>query len=272
MKSYVKYFLCAIIGGAFCCLFFITTHNTISFSYVILKFGFTEFDINIASLMYLFQWYFPLIMFQIFFGTYIYRHFCCASVYYFSRCNNRVSWFLKEAALLYPIAVIYIVIMISSGTIISSITNHLYFDKTSFILFGYYLIIHSLWLFLTTLLINVLAIKISSSNSFLVVGGIQMFFMALFGSWENKLDFTILEKKDHFASILKLNPLSHLVLKWHSSTLESVNKQINCFDIKFDLNWSILLFFVLSIFVIALGCLIVKRQDMIDINKETGGI
>jgi len=272
MRTYFKYFLFSALLGAFCCLFYINQSESVCFSDIILKFSFSEFVIHISYLAIFSAWFLPLLVFQALFGTYIYRHFCSASVYYFSRCGHRVSWFIKEAVSLYPYTIIYLLIMLSTGTIIAGITNHLYFDKASLLILIYYLLVHSLWLYLTTLLINILAIKLSSGGAFIIVAGFQIFCIALFAYWGNNPNFGEYPLQEKYARILQFNPLSHLVIGWHSSRIDIVNEKINALGMQFDLNRSIVLFFLLSIVVISAGCLVVKKQDFIVTNIETGGI
>ena len=39
----------------------------------------------------------PFFLFQMLFGIRIYRHYCTASVYFFSRCTYKVRWFVKRS-------------------------------------------------------------------------------------------------------------------------------------------------------------------------------
>lgn len=45
--------------------------------------------------------YIPIFVFQILFATNIYKHFCSASIYFFSRNANRIKWYLKEVTNIY---------------------------------------------------------------------------------------------------------------------------------------------------------------------------
>lgn len=270
MKVYAKYLILAALCGFLNCAMMMkqTSPSVID---LICRFSFSTFIIDKSYIMELFRWYFPLLLFQVVWGTYLYRHFCSASVYYFSRCANRVRWFLKEAVKLYGFTVLYLLVMLATGVLLVGLSGNLLIENDSVIFFLYYLILHSLWLFSMTLLLNVLSIKLSSSGGFIVVGGFQLLSMALFILEEDLLDFNtrtfIVEK----TRLLQTNPLSHLVLVWHSSTVEAWNEPINRFDITFDLNWSVFLLLLLTLVMLSVSCFIIRKQEFITINRETGG-
>ena len=161
--------------------------------------------------------------------------------------------------------------MLLSGTIILIFNIPLNFDKISLVILCYYLLIHSLYLYFTTLLINILSIKLSSSGGFGIIAGCQIACLTVFAIWEKRL-FTGQENSlNRDTRILKCNPLSHLVLKFHSSNIDSLNNKINSLGICFDLNYSVILFFIITLIVILFGCLTIKNQNFIVTNKETGG-
>ena len=205
---------------------------------------------------------FPLLIFQIFFGVYIYHRFCSASVYYFSRCDNRIRWFIKESLRLYPYTVMYPFIIIGVSVMMTAIFHSVQVNSASLILLMYYLVIYSLWLFIATVLINMIAIRFGNSAfGFAIVSGLQFSFLLSL--------LAIDSDSTPNALLLKLNPFSHLVIKWHSSHLDSVDRLINKFGIDFDLNLSIILLFVVAIVVVVIGMTIVKKQQFISINQET---
>ena len=157
--------------------------------------------------------------------------------------------------------------MVLSGTLVASISNQIVFDRESILLFVYYVLIHSLWLFITTLLVNIIAIKLDSSTGFISIVGIQMLSISTLLLWKNvwPLDDAIHSAKH--VLLLKLNPISHLILSWHSSSIKGINRWIN-----FPISQSILVFLSISLVVIIIGCLIVKRQEWIAMPKEGGTI
>ncbi len=281
MRHYTKFLLFAVMWGMFIGIRISLWNDSITFVTIVMKFGFSELYFWIASLSSFVEWYFPMVMFQILWGTYIYRHFCSASVYYFSRCDQRRTWFLKESLLLYPYVLTYLVTMLLVSTCVISILEPVHYGREAIPLLAYYLSIHSLWLYFTTLLINVLSIKLErSEGGFLIVGGLQALCVAVFVSYESLLErfgevspgTGEIALDGRGAALIIGNPLSHLVLKWHSSGIRSIKELINEYSIAFDLNLSLALFLVISILVVWMGCRLVGNQDIIVTDKETGGV
>ena len=71
--------------------------------------------------------------------------------------------------------------------------------------------------------------------------------------------------------LLQINPLSHLVLKWHSSSIEKLNEHINELGIDFPLHSSMVLFTIIAMLILITGGYVIKRQEFIIINREIGG-
>lgn len=272
MKTYLKCISVSLFFGVFETLFYLESNDQIVFSDIIFQFSFLKTVIQGPYIIDMTLMFFPYLIFQILFGTYIYQHFCSASVYYFSRCSNRVAWLLKEVLRLYSYVLIYLGCLIGGGLIVAGITHAITFDLESFILFFYYLLIYSLYLYLTVVLINILAIIFNSSTAFVIVAGFEMAFILLLVLWEKFLPLHDSIYAGRNSMLLQLNPVAHLVLAWHSSFLDKLNAKINVYSISFDLNISILLFLGLSILVTVIGCKVVKKKDFIIANNETGGI
>ncbi len=266
----MKCLLLAILCGGFQSIFFLGKQNDINFSEIILIFGFSEVSFILVYLIELSIKLLPFFLFQILFGTYIYQHFCSASIYYFSRCQNRVKWFLKESTKLYVFAFVYPLFMVLSGTLVATISNRVIYDMDSFILLIYYVLIHSLWLFVTTLLVNILAIKMDSSVGFIAVVGLQMLSVASLTLWKDVWPLDNSTHIDKHVLFLKWNPISHLILSWHSSSVPGVNQWINDLQINFPLYLSLIIFLFFSLVVIVIGCFVIKRQEWITLSKEGG--
>lgn len=269
-RALLKCIILAVFCGVFQAIFYLGMKDDLNFSEIIIMFGFSEVSFILVYIIELSIKLLPILLFQILFGTYIYQHFCTASIYYFSRCQNRVKWFLKECTKLYLLTLIYPLMMVLSGTLVASISNRVIFDKDSFLLLISYVLIHSLWLFITALLINLIAILLDSSIGFTVVVGVQIFYVSTLLLWK---DVWPLEDTAHLAKhvlYLKLNLIAHLILSWHSSSVSGVNQWINYLQIDFPLYISIILFLLISLVVVIVGCLVVKRKEWITFSKEGG--
>lgn len=267
-RSLIKCLVVAILWGAFQSIFYLGTSGELLLSDLIIHFGFSEVEFIIVYLIDLSIKFLPFVLFQALFGTYIYQHFCTASIYYFSRTPKRVAWFLNESLELYLLALIYPIMMIISGLALGSINNQIIFDQASFILLIYYVLIHSFWLFITTVLINILAIKVDSSFGFIVVVGFQMAMIMMLLLWSNVFPLVDSANIARHGLLLKLNPIAHLILTWHTSGIEALNARLNYWDIPFDLNTSVIVFLLISLVVVVIGSIVVKRQEWIELSKE----
>lgn len=211
----------------------------------------------------------PFFLFQMLFGTLLYRHFCVASIYYFSRCTAKVPWFLRETGKLLLLAAIYSTVIPVIVIGIASIRNHLIIDEAGIFLFFYLIILQSLWLFILTLIENLSAIKLGSQNGFLILAVIQMLLIALLILWDKVLPLENSVQITRNAFLVKWNPIVHLFLNWHSSQYTPLDSVIHRFSFSFDLNLSVLVFLILSSLVLAVGCVIIKQHDLISTNIET---
>lgn len=190
---------------------------------------------------------FSVIIFQFLFGRYIYDDYQISSVYIFTRRPNRTYWFLNKCLLLFVFTVIYTVTYTSSVLIlairqstvaVNSYDIKLYVIVTlSFILFTY----------VSTLLINVLAIRFGSSFGFVIVfiGFILLTQLAIHHN-----SIIILR---NFPFLLKLNPVSYLVIVW------DLTNYINL----------LIYYIILIILIITISDYYIKHMDIGLIDRES---
>lgn len=270
MKLYAKYFVFSIIWGIIQTMFYFRTDQVVLFSDIMFVFSFYKPSFFITSIIDMVMNYIPLLFIQILYGTYIYRHFCSTSIYFFSRCANRQVWLLKEAIKLYYYIVIYLFCMVASGTLFCMLNFGVYFDEGSIYLLFYYMLIFSLWLYITTLSVNLIAVFIGSSNSASIMIGIQIILLLLLGIFDTWIPIDT--NKMTAGSLLKLNPISHLVLSWHNSRIFSVNRLVNILNINFTFHNSMIYMGTLAIILTLIGGVIIQKMQIITINKETGAV
>lgn len=274
MRRYGAGALAAMLCGAFSSLYFFSVRAEVTVSALVLQYSFSETYFTITYLVEMTLRMLPLFVFQILYSTAIYRHFCTASVYYFTRRTNRVAWFLREALGLYPVAVVYMLVMMAAGAGVAACANPIVVDPAGLPLLAYQVAIYALWLCAVTLAMNLFAMKLGSAAGFSVVAAMQLFCIALLNLRNRALPLEFVEDAALLlrnGRLLQLNPIAHLVLSWHSSRIPAVNGVINQFDIEFDLNVSLIAFAALNLLVLAVGCAVVKRHDLLVANAETGG-
>ncbi len=255
MKYYLRFLGIAVCCGVFCMLeLAVNNDNGFQVSEIILRFAMQHVKNYRQYLPELTFWFTPLLFFQIFFGTYIYRHFSVASIYFFSRCRKRTSWFLKESLQLYLFTIFYLAIMLVAGGFITKIFSEVTIDvKTGKTLF-FYLFIYSMYLFAVTLAINLAAILFGSSNGFILVESVNLFMIAIYAISGDFLELAEKTLYRIYEYILKTNLFSYLIFYMHKSEK--------------DYFISAFVFFTLSVVFLFCGCIVVNRCNFIESDRE----
>jgi hypothetical protein len=119
-----------------------------------------------------------------------------------------------------------------------------------------------------TICINLLAIKLNSSRGFSFAAALQLFFIAITSFYE-KLPFN--EDAFYVPILIIINPISHLILGWHSSSINNVDNLIDSLGIQFDLNLSLVVLLLSNLALLYVGMKVVDKQELIITNAETGG-
>lgn len=271
MRKYMYCIGVAVVCSLLLCINQIFSADQISLEEIIMKLSFSIEMICSRTIFEMAFGYLPHIIFQTIFGLHIYSHFCSASVYYFSRCISRKIWYLKELCCLLKFSCLYIMATALVPIVILLLQGRLAFKSAVGVLLFYYIVIHSLWLFITALTVNLISIKLGSRHGFAIVAGLQFVFMALLKLWETKFPLENTENVVRNGYLLQLNPISHLVMDWHSSNFAGVEEMINKFGIDFDLNITVALYLFISLILIVLGGYLISCHDIITANAETGG-
>lgn len=200
-------------------------------------------------------------MFIIVFSTYIYRHFCNSSVYIFSRCNNRIIWYIKECLKLLGFVVLGNIMVLTGFTITAVLGCGITFSQGSMLLVGLYLLVYSLWIFASVLLANILSIKINSAIGNVITMGLLLFSTILLGSinYQNITSEDILK--------LRLNPMSYSILSWYKV---KINGEIWSGEIEYACGPWIGVAFLggCCLAVLVAGAIFIQRMDITKNSTE----
>ncbi len=266
-RHIVKAVILAICVGVFFGINFLGNHGDINFSRIVTEYSFKYYRFSYTDIIYMTTRMLPYFLFIFMFGTYIYRHFMVAGVYVFSRCEKRLKWIVAEVSKLFLFCIIFISVIPLSGTAVACITNKPVIEAADVEIYLYYVAIYSLWIFMCTLTANVLAIKLGGMSGFSIVIGALCVFMALLALWDSdnvlSLENEYREIADRNAFLLKWNPVSHLVMTWHSSIKETVNMRIDLLGIDFSLICSTIVMAGLSVTAAAASTIYLNRADLI---------
>ena len=271
MRYYTRFLLVGAASGFFCVFNYAKNGMAQTLADIVMLFGFSSADCQLNQIMEGTYWYMPLFLFQIFYGTYIYRHFCSASIYFFSRCCRRTRWFLKEALTLYLFAVVYLLAVLAGGVGAARLFEPVTPGAGFLPLLWHYLAIHSLFLLATALLINILSVLSSSDMGFLIVEGVAFFCIAAF-FMTGELFISGLPKEilpEHVWMIL-VNPFAHLVLYLHGVRMSVLDSAI-VKGISISMWTSTAVFLTAGILVLLWGCYIVNHYDLVGADHEAEG-
>lgn len=213
----------------------------------------------------------PIVVFQISYGSYLYRHFCTASVYYFSRCTRRTAWFLQESAKLYFHTFFYQLLYWFFGGFLTVFLNSVQVDLYGIVLFIITFILYTLWLFTTTLAVNIFAVKTNLVTGFGIIFGLELLCIIAYSPMRS-LFLPDLPEIPYNSELLfhlwKWNPISQLVIKWHSSISNGINSMINSFQVSFDLLWSAAYLVFFCILTVIAGIFVISKTELLGNDME----
>lgn len=190
-----------------------------------------------------------LVLFNIFFGNLISEDFRFSSVYLFSRLRNRKVWFYKRAFELLMISSVYALLFLVSNLMICTFCSTSKIElnevKIFLVLFGLITMI----LAITTIIINLLAIKFGSTTAFIAVyiSVIMLIFLSL------KHESIPFLGKYYFVRLF--NPLSGIVL--------------NLFDNPIAQSIVAFYYFILMVLTFILGGRFVDNVDIALLDCES---
>lgn len=268
--KYGKLFLAAIAGGVYLSFMHINPWGgVITLSEATLQLsgsrGTFALGFSPSELMSFIMCLFPALLFELYAGILLYRHFCTASIYVFSRYPRRVQWYLREAGSLGGMVCMFQLTLLAAVMVVTVIRWDLQIDSGGIALFVYHFLIQSLWTYIMALSVNLLAVYLGSSAAYAAVTCIQLACVVLF--------YVAYQAVRHseglsYGRFLIWNPMAHLVLAWHSSRIDAVGGFLDPEYMGADLSHSLILFFILGVAVTAAGAVIIKNHELLVSDSE----
>lgn len=266
-------FLMAAGGGVYLSLLYINPYNgAIMLSEAVLQLsgsrGHFALGFSLSELASFAMCLLPEFLIESYAGIMLYRHFCTASIYVFSRYPHRVKWYAREIIHLGGAVCLFNLLLLAAAMATTAVRYELQVDRAGIMLLAYHFLIHSLWIYGMALSVNLLAIYLGSGTAYALVISAQLVCIALM----HLIDWLVrhLDGKLTYERALIWNPVAHLVLGWHSSDMERVEVQAS-FYMQMDLNGSLILFLLLGVAVSSVGALIMKKHDLLVSDLETEG-
>lgn len=262
--KYGPLFAAAVAGGVYLALLYVNPFDgTISLSELVLQLsgsrGSFALGFSYPELVLFAMKLFPAFVFEAYAGILLYRHFCTASTYVFSRYPHRGRWYAGEACRLGVTAGAFHALLLAAVIVTTACRYKLQADTTGLMLTAYHFMIHSLWAYIMAMTVNLAAIYLGSSTAYgLVIGG-QMACIILL----NVTDVLVrrFQAALSYEKILSWNPIARLVLGWHGREGGLLHQ---------DLSISLLVFLLLGATVTAVLAVIIKRHDFLVTDAEAG--
>lgn len=268
---YQLLFLAAIVGGAYLSVVYINPYDgKIMLSEAVLQLSGSRGDLvlgfSASELASFVMCLLPAFIFEAYAGVMLYRHFCTASVYVFSRYPHQVKWYVGEVIRLSGAVWGFNLLLLVTAMLMAAVRYELSIDSAGIVLAGYHLFIYSLWEYMMALFVNLAAIYLGSSAAYVSVVSVQLVCIVML----NLMDFAIRHYGGGAAydKFLVWNPISHLVLGWHDSSMEEVALILTSSYMQIDLNVSLIIFLLLGIFITFVGALIIKKHDLLVVDLE----
>lgn len=211
----------------------------------------------------------PFFLYQFYGGIQLYRQFCVASVYVFSRTTNRVKWYMTELWGLCKGIFVLQVFLQASTLLVSALRWDVVWTWEGWILLGIHVLLFTLWTLTMTLGVNLAAMIWGSSTGFLVVFAVQAGMLALLCSGES-----LGGSYDALNQLVFWDPISRLVLGWQSGGAFSGLAQVLPAEYGqvLHLSSSLVLLLLMTVAMAVLGLMVVQKKDILVSNLETGGV
>lgn len=210
----------------------------------------------------------PFFLYQFYGGIQLYRQFCVASVYVFSRTTNRVKWYFSELWRLCTGVLVLQAFLQGTTLLVAALRWNVVWTAEGWILLGIHVLLFSLWTLTMALCVNLAALVWGSSIGFLVVFAIQAGMLAALCTGAK------LEPTDPaLGRLLFLDPISRLVLGWQSGGGFGLESALPAaYGHVLTLSGSLLLLVVVVAAVVVLGLVVIQKKDILVSNLETGGV
>lgn len=210
----------------------------------------------------------PFFLYQFYGGIQLYRQFCVASVYVFSRTTNRVKWYFKELWGLCKGLLVLQVFLQGTTLLVAALRWEVMWTTEGWILLGIHVLLFTLWTLTMALGVNLLALTWGSSAGFLVVFALQAGMLAALCTGAK------LEPADPaLGRLLFLDPISRLVLGWQSGGAFGLEDALPAvYGHVLTLSGSLLLVALMTVAVVILGLVVIQKKDILVSNLETGGV
>lgn len=262
MNDLKKNFLLAAVVALIQNMVHISSPITNMVGFLMQRMNYIGVYMNEAHMLNLCVQLFQVMVFEIVFGVYIYRHFCTACVYYFSRQDNRKKWFVKECVKLLGYSFSYFVFSALIYLAVGITVCHVPISVEHIEAIFYIIVLPALYTFVFTLWINVLSVVLGGANAFVFMAALQYLLTFLILLSERELTLYNLGTWK-----LYWNPVANMILDWHSD----ISGVQGILEAPFLAHNSLIYYIVITVISILAAMLLIGKQDISLENKEERG-
>lgn len=262
--------LIGLLSGVLSAMLFVRPYfGSITLSELVLQLsgsrGTYEFSSSLSEIMSMYTRFIPIFLLEFYGGTVMYRNFCTASVYIFTRNPNRTRWYFRETARVLLLSVVFTAVSLITAVLLSMVQYDVFTNYPGVLLGIYHFILFSIWITTATILLNLFSIIFGTHVSALIVIGFQAFCIAALSLIKIEVQFLP-------AVLLQINPMAHLILGWFHSRIPALDAAIVSTHKGFS--------FVPALFVVSSYCLLtvlsgrqfILHRDILSSNAELDGV
>ena len=262
--------LIGLLSGVLSAMLFVRPYTgSITLSEMVLQLsgsrGTYEFNPSLSEIMGMFTRFIPIFLFEFYGGTVMYRNFCTASIYIFTRNPNRSRWYFRETARVLLLSVVFAAVSLITAVLLSMVQYDVITNYPGVLLSIYHFVLFSIWITTATILLNLFSIIFGTHVAALIVIGLQAICIAA---------LSLIEIEDQLlpAVLLQINPIANLILGWFHSRIPALDEAIFSPHKGFS--------FVPALFVVSSYCLLtvlsgrqfILHRDILSSNAELDGV
>ena len=272
MKKDVYWILFALPLGVWISVAYIRPDGPIPLSMLVLQLSGSRGTFPLGTSLIELLWFslrlVPGFVFQALAGIRLYRNYCTASIYIFSRLPDRLRWYRKAVGEIVGCTALYELAFLGAVLVAAAVRFPIVFDAAGTALLAYHFLIYTLWLCAATLLVNLIAIFRGSSSAFVLVTGGQLLCVTFFLALQLR-EPPVLSPWQLF--VLHWDPAARLVLSWQVGVWPLAFAQDTPYP-PLLAERSVLYLFIFCLAIVIAGGVIVRRHDLLVTDVESGGI
>ncbi len=198
--------------------------------------------------------YIPMLFFHVFFGTAIYKNFCVAGIYYFTRTEKINSWIIKEFLKVALASILFSLGILVGGACYCKVRGQLTVEwNIDTLLLGIsFIVLTTLFMYISTILINVVALLSESGFGFVLSEMFILFNIVVFCAYGDV--FGDYHPTDKYAWVMKINPFRHLIFLFKTEPIHYYK--------------SVIYFCILAVGISIIMALLIRTHEFISNNQE----